>query len=132
MAWVVDTSILLDVHLADHAFGRSSARCLARHLSHGLVICPVTYVELSPAFDADEELEQAFLHQAGVNWLEPWTWQDTKTSHRLWAEHIERKRTKHAAKRPIADILIESFSQRFEGLITRDPKHFSSVPVVCP
>jgi hypothetical protein len=27
-------------------------------------------------------------------------------------------------------VLIEAFAQRFQGLITRNPKHFTSVPLV--
>jgi predicted nucleic acid-binding protein len=55
-----------------------------------------------------------------------------QNSHRLWAEHVEKKRSGHAGKRPVADVLIEAFAQRFQGLITRNPKHFTSVPVVVP
>ena len=64
--------------------------------------------------------------------IEPWSRLDTQNAHRLWAEHVEKKRFGHAGKRPVADVLIEAFAQRFQGLITRNPKHFTSVPVVVP
>ncbi len=73
MAWVVDTSVLLDIHVDDPTFGSRSGQCLVRYLPDGLVICPVSYVELAPAFCGDGSLEQAFLHEAGVDWLQPWT-----------------------------------------------------------
>ena len=132
MAWVVDTSVLLDIHLDDPAFGRSSAECLARQLRDGLVLCPVSFIELSPAFGADGALQQRFLQEAGVNWLEPWIWQDTQAAHRLWALHVARKRTGDAKKRPVADLFIEAFSERFQGLITRNPRDFPSVPTLAP
>ena len=80
MAWVVDTSVLLNIHLADPSFGERSGRCLARHLSDGLVICPASYVELAPAFNGDSGLQQAFLQEAGVDCLQPWTLLDTAAS----------------------------------------------------
>ena len=86
MAWVVDTSVLLDVRLNDPSFGVASATCLAQHLGDGLVICPVSYVELAPAFRGDQRLQQVFLRQVGVGWQESWTWQDIETAHRLWAD----------------------------------------------
>ena len=132
MAWVVDTSVLLDVHLRDRSFGVASATCLVRHLSDGLIVCPVSYVEMSPAFRGDHGLQRLFLRQAGVNWMEPWKWQDTEAAYHLWAKHIAEKRVGHTAKRPLADVFIEAYAQRFQGLITRNPAHFSSVKVVTP
>ena len=132
MAWVVDTSVLLDIHLGDPNFGSRSGQCLMRYLRNGLVICPVSYIELAPAFRGDSSLQQAFLQEAGVDWLQPWTSLDTAASYLLWAKHIARKRADGGSKRPVADILIEGFAQRFQGIITRNPKHFSSVATIIP
>ena len=61
MAWVVDTCVLLDIYSADPQFAQSSADCLANYLSDGLVISPVTYVELAPAFEGNTKLQEQFL-----------------------------------------------------------------------
>ena len=132
MAWVVDTSVLLDIRLNDPSFGIASAACLARHLADGLLICPVSYVELAPAFRGDHASQQSFLRRTGVGWLEPWSWQDTAAAHQLWAAHIKQKRAGNTAKRPLADLLIEAFTQRFQGLLTRNPKHFTTVLTITP
>jgi len=66
MAWVVDTCVLLDIHCADPHFAQSSADCLTAHLSDGLVISPITYVELAPAFDGNMKLQEQFLTEVGV------------------------------------------------------------------
>ena len=102
MAWVVDTSVLLDVRMNDATFGLTSAQCLAAHLAEGLVISPITYVELAPAFNGDARLQEEFLERTGVEWLEPWTHADTQGAHRLWAEHVRRKRAGEGSKRPVA------------------------------
>lgn len=128
----MDTSVLLDVRMNDAAFGLASAQCLAAHLANGLVISPMTYVELAPAFNGDARLQEEFLEQNGVEWLEPWTHADTEGAHRLWADHVKRKRSGHGEKRPVADVFIEAFAKRFQGLITRNPKHFTTVQVVVP
>jgi predicted nucleic acid-binding protein len=125
MAWVVDTSVLVDVFENDPKFGRSSARCLKRYLSHGLVVCPINFIELAPLCQGDESLQETFLRKMGVSWSEPWTSKDTSTAHRLWHKHIQAKRAGSAEKRPVADILIAAFALRFEGLITRNRKDFA-------
>lgn len=132
MAWVVDTSVLLDIRLNDPAFGVSSAACLTRHAQDGLVVCPVTYIELAPTFQGDNTLQAMFLSEVGVSHREPWVWQDTVTAHQLWHEQVRKKRAGLAHKRPIADVLIEAFALRFQGVITRNPKHFASAQTVMP
>jgi predicted nucleic acid-binding protein len=132
LAWVVDTSVLLDIHVADPAFAERSAKCLSRHLSEGLVICPITYVELAPAFKGNANLEQDFLEQVGVDWFQVWTWADTRMAHELWDNHVKRKRAVKEKKRPVADVLIEAFAHRFAGLISRNKNDFPSVRVVTP
>ena len=133
MAWVVDTCILLDIRLRDPAFGISSARCLQAHLREGLVISPVSYVELSPAFHGSAAQEEAFLQLTGVEYASvAWTARDTATAHQLWAEVIRKKRTGHGEKRPVADVLIKAFARRFQGIITRNPQHFTTVKTLVP
>jgi predicted nucleic acid-binding protein len=132
MAWVVDTSVLLDIRQNDPQFGLAAAECLVRHLPDGLVLCPVTYVELAPEFRGDLAIQEEFFQRVGVEWLEPWTRQDTQSAFHLWAQYVKRKRAGHPRKRPVAHVLIEAFAQRFQGLITRNVKDFSSVVVVTP
>lgn len=124
MAWVVDTCVLLDVLEDDPSYGATSARVLARKLDEGLVVCPVSYVELAPAFNGSTALEDEFLEGVGVDYREPWTFADSQKAHRAWARHIAKRRAKTAAKRPIADVLIGGFSDRFSGIITRNAGDF--------
>lgn len=124
MAWVVDTCVLVDVFAADPKHGRASAEALRRKLSAGLVVCPVTYIELSPAFRGASALEEQFLAGVGADWRQPWSWKDTEAAHRAWNRHVARRRRQVVAKRPVADILIGAFATRFDGLITRNPGDF--------
>jgi predicted nucleic acid-binding protein len=136
MAWAVDTCVLIDVLDADPDHGRSSAALLARKLAAGLVICPVSYVELAPAFNGSPTLEEEFLAGVGVDCRQPWTWQDTLAAHRAWNAHITRQRARRVLKRPIADILIGAFAGRFDGLVTRNGsdfrRAFPSLPIAEP
>jgi len=127
MAWVIDTCLLIDVLENDPKFGAISARLIDSKRKEGLLLCPVTYIELSPAFGGDFTLQQEFLEGVGIDWLEPWTWQDTETSHQIWNSCISKKRQNRAARRPIADILIGSFALRFNGLLTRNTADFRSI-----
>ena len=132
MAWVVDTSVLLDIRLNDPGFGVASATCLAQHLGDGLVICPVSYIELAPAFRGNHGLQPVVFTTSRSELAGGWTWRDTGTAHKLWADHVTKKRLGQVGKRPVADVFIEAFTLRFQGLITRNPKHFGAVTTIVP
>ncbi len=126
MAWVVDTCILLDIGLDDPEFGEASEALLLRKAKDGLVVCPVTFVELAPAFAGDLAALRKFLANLSVDYTELWQNQDTDKSARAWARHIARRRERAARrlKRPVADVLIGSFALRFDGLLTRNTGDF--------
>jgi predicted nucleic acid-binding protein len=125
MAWVVDTCMLIDVLEEDPEFGHRSAVSLDAHIADGLVICPVTYAELAPAFDGDTALQDEFLAGVGVDFRQEWLWEDTLRAHEAWHNFTQRKRAGKISKRPIADILIGAFASRYEGLLTRNPSDFN-------
>lgn len=127
MAWVVDTCVLLDVLMEDPTFGRPSAQVLEACLEEGLVICPMTYVELSPALQGDRALQNEFLAGVGVSFRQDWTWADTVQAHQIWNEFVQRKRSGQLPRRPLADVLIGAFASRFQGLITRNPEDFTKL-----
>ena len=83
-----------------------------------------------PSAATVSRVQEEFLAEVGVEWPSPWILQDTMNAHRLWFSHIEKKRRGSESKRPIADVFISAFAQRFQGLITRNPKDFESVRVV--
>jgi len=61
VAWVVDTCILLDVGLDGPIFVHNSERILDDEPADGLVVCPVTFVELAPGFSGQlKALRQVF------------------------------------------------------------------------
>ncbi|MCP4664149.1 MAG: type II toxin-antitoxin system VapC family toxin [bacterium] len=124
MTWVVDTCVLIDVLEDDPTFGERSARLIDAHSSDGLVISPVTYAELAPAFEGNPSLQDEFLGGVGVGFREDWSWRDTLKAHAAWHALIQRRRAGKTAKRPLADILIGGFALRFQGLITRNPEDF--------
>jgi predicted nucleic acid-binding protein len=127
MAWVVDTGMLIDVLDDDPRFGRASALTLDSYAAEGLIICPLTYAELSPAFQGDTALQDEFLDGVGVDFRQDWTWADTLLAHRAWHRYIHRKRRRSLPRRPIADVLIGAFASRFQGLLTRNAGDFASL-----
>lgn len=92
MTWVVDTAVLIDV------------------LEDGLTLCPVTYVELAPAFEGQRALREEFLTGVGVRFTEGWTPEDTLAAFHAWNAHVRRRRRGEGSRRPIADLLIGAFS----------------------
>lgn len=122
--WVVDTCVLIDVLDDDPQFGRSSAAALDSRRGEGLVLCPVSYIELAPAFEGRRDLQEHFLSTVGIDFDEPWSHRDSVAAHRGWNLHVEARRTGFAEKRPLTDILIGAFASRFQGLLTRNPADF--------
>lgn len=128
MAWVADTSVLLDIRIGQPLeWAEASAACLEKHASEGLAVCPVTFIEMAPAFHGDLTAERAWLDALGISNREPWLEADTERSHALWHDFILRKRRKEAGKRPMADALIAGFALRFEGIITRNEADFRAI-----
>lgn len=124
MAWTVDSCVLIDVIGGDGRFGESSADCLVRKAPEGLVLCPVSYIEIAPSFYGDRRGQDTFLTEVGVDFSISWEWGDTLRAHEAWSRYVELKRNGKMKRRPIADIQIGAFASRFEGLITRNGADF--------
>ena len=126
MAWVVDTSVLLDIRQNDPQFGICAAKCLVQ-LPDGLVLCPITYIELAPTLAVTLLFRNSFSRGRGAmaRALEPSRHFECPSA---LGQLRRRERSGLSGRRPVADLLIEAFAQRFQGLITRNPKHFTSVP----
>ncbi len=127
MAWVVDPSVVVDLVTADPLFEAPSTACLQAHLGDGLVISPVTFVELGPSFSGDDAAAEAFLQSARIGTSEFWNPADTLLAHRLWHQYQVRRRLHQAVKRPVADVMIAAFARRFQGIITRNAPDFRSI-----
>ena len=124
MTWVVDTCVIIDVLEDDPDFGLRSARLLQKHLAEGLLISPVTHIELAPAFSGDLTEQKRFLDQAGIAFGGAWTVADTEAAHQAWNLHVAARRAGSLPKRPVADILIGAFASNRRGLITRNVRDF--------
>jgi predicted nucleic acid-binding protein len=127
MAWVVDTCLLLDIGLDDPPFAEKTEQLLVGRASDGLMICPVTFVELAPAFGGQVRPLREFLFNLGIEYREDWSWEDTTNAHAAWARHVQRRRAGETGKRPVADILIGAFASRFEGLLTGNAGDFTNI-----
>lgn len=127
MAWVVDTPVVVDLVTGDPVFEPVSTACLQAHLGDGLVISPVTFVELGPSFSGDPDAAATFLTASRIGSTESWSHTDTLLAHRLWHEFQKRRRESQVAKRPVADVLIAAFAERFQGIITRSATDFRNI-----
>ncbi len=104
-----------------------SARLLDRLRGEGLALCPVSYVELAPAFLGDMRRQNEFLDGVGINYSLSWDWKDTERAHSAWARYVDQRRGSRIPKRPMADILIGAFAASRKGLLTRNESDFTVV-----
>jgi predicted nucleic acid-binding protein len=124
MPWVIDSCVLLDVALKDPVYGVPSALFLEDKRGDGLVVCPISAIEVSPFFDGDLKNVREFLKVMGSESDAPWMEADTESAAIGWSRYVRLKRAGKADRRPVADILIGAFAMRYKGLITRNPDHF--------
>lgn len=124
MAWTIDTCVVLDVFENDPQFGKTSAKLLESLLRDGLLVSPVTMVELSAAFDGNLSEQKTFLDQAGISYAERWTTADTEAAQTAWHAYVTVRRAHKIPRRPVADILIGGFALNHGGLVTRNPADF--------
>jgi len=136
VSMVVDTCVILDILEPDPVFGVASAEVLEKHAEGGLVISPLTYVELAPAFLGDEARERNFLFELGIDLPPSYSEEVLSLAHAAWNDHIQRKRSGKVARRPVADVMIGALAQANDGLITRNAEDFRelfpSLNVVTP
>lgn len=125
MSWVIDSCVVLDVALKDSTFGVSSALFLEERRKDGLTVCPVTTVEIAPFFGGKVQNVREFLRVMGSEPMATWMDIDTIAAAEAWYAYVRLKRGTKIARRPVADILIGAFASRHDGLITRNPDHFS-------
>lgn len=125
MSWVVDTCVVIDILDDDPEFGGASAALLDKMHVDGLVLCPVSYIELAPAFLGDGARQREFLDQVGIDYSAAWAWPDTQAAHRAWAVQVQLRRAGRAPRRPVADVLIGAFASTRQGLLTRNPDDFA-------
>ena len=92
-----------------------------------LTVAPITYVELSPAFNGDRAMQDLFLRNVGVNIDLGGNAAAVFAAHKAWYEHILRKRSGAEKKRPIADVMIGAYALRQGGLITRNEADFKTL-----
>ncbi len=123
---VVDTCILIDIADDDPTYALASTECLVKHLAGGVLLSPVSYVELAPVFDGSTQLLDEFLAGVGVDASEVFTALDRVAAFRAWARHITDKRTGQTRRRPVADALIGALAVRHDGLMTRNGADFRS------
>lgn len=136
MAWVADTCLLIDLAIDDPKFFAASARLLETKQPEGLVVCPISIIELSPVFGGQLPAVAEFLERLNIPWPESWTVADTQAAFVAWNDYVAGKRQGRIVKRPIADVLIGAFALRFQGLLTRNVTDFRPVfpalPIVEP
>ncbi len=127
VTWIVDTCVVLDVLENDPEFGLASARLLDKLAGDGLALCPISYIELAPAFLGDMRRQDDFLSAIGIDFCLSWDWTDTQQAYKAWDRYVGKRRERRIAKRPVADILIGAFAVGRKGLLTRNADDFRPV-----
>ena len=125
--WVVDTCVIIDVLCGDGAFSTKSADALDAKRGDGLVIAPITYVELAPSFVGDVHEQDVVLAGLGIAVDFCGSKDTVLEAHKAWYEHVQRKRAGAVVRRPIADVLIGAYAMQNGGLITRNEADLHSL-----
>ena len=98
---VVDTCVIVDISDRDPVFGERSARTLEQYADDGLLIAPVSFVELAPAFLGDVNREKQFLFELGIDLPNGFDTSDIPLAHAAWCRHVQKKREGKSPRRPV-------------------------------
>jgi predicted nucleic acid-binding protein len=132
-AFLVDSSVLLDIFTADPTWGEWSADRLEKAISHGTVfISPVVYAEISIRFSHIEDLEEA-ISQSGLTWSEI----PREALFLAGKAFLSYRKSGGPRTGPLPDFFIGAHAAVSDlVLITRDPdrvrKHFPRVRLLSP
>ena len=125
--WVVDTCVIIDIISGDGEFATVSADAIDAKRAAGLVIAPLTYIELAPSFHGDVAKQDSILSGLGIEFDFAGNRAAVLAAHKAWYEHVLRKRLGGTVKRPIADVLIGAYAVEKGGLITRNEDDFKTL-----
>ena len=125
--WVVDTCVIIDIISGDGEFATVSANAIDAKREAGLVIAPLTYIELAPSFHGDVAKQDSILSGLGIEFDFAGNRAAVLAAHKAWYEHVLRKRLGGTVKRPIADVLIGAYAVEKGGLITRNEDDFKTL-----
>ena len=125
--WVVDTCVIIDILSGDGTFSVKSADAIDAKRGEGLVVAPLTYIELAPSFCGNVKDQDLVVSGLGIELDFAGNKDAVLTAHKAWYEHVLRKRLGAVAKRPIADVLIGAYALQKGGLITRNEADFRTL-----
>jgi predicted nucleic acid-binding protein len=132
-AYLVDSSVLLDIFTADPAWGEWSTSRLEKACSQGTVfISPVIYAEISIRFSRIEDLEEA-ISESGLTWSEV----PREALFLAGKAYLSYRRKGGLRTAPLPDFFIGAHAAVSDlVLLTRDPdrvrKHFPKVRLSSP
>ncbi|MGA2615745.1 MAG: type II toxin-antitoxin system VapC family toxin [Spirochaetia bacterium] len=132
-AYLADSSVLLDVLTADHAWAEWSVQRLEKALADGTVfIDPIVYAEISVGFSRIEELETS-IEESGLVWSEL----PREALFLAGKAFMKYRKSGEPKTAPLPDFLIGAHAAVSNlVLITRDPRriraHYPTVRLSCP
>lgn len=133
MITAVDTSVLLDVFVADQHYGPPSRDALRQALSEGAVVaCDIVWAETAAAFP-DEAAAALALDELGVE-FSPMARSDALSAGRSWRKYRQGGGRRD---RVIADFLIAAHAgAHADRFLTRDRgfyrRHFPELTILDP
>lgn len=136
MKYIVDPRLLLDILEDDPERGGPALALLEKHKNATLVLAPISYVALAPAFMGLRELQDEFLSNLGITVATDFPLETLHTAYKAWSEYVRDNPDKVGGGNELDFVCVGAVALLHDGILTRDGaffrKYFLSLRVIEP
>lgn len=136
MQYVVDPYLVVDILDGDPEWGERSARLLDAHRKDTLIMAPLSYLALAPAFCGQHSLQDEFLLGLGISVHCKYPMETLYAAYDAWYHYQLEHPDATGIGSPFDALCLGAFALSYDGLLTRNAslyrQYFLSLRVLEP
>lgn len=134
--YVVDPRLVVDILEGDAEWGVRSARLMDRFRGKQLVIAPISYLALGPAFMGMRSLQDAFLANLGICVTQKFPIEVMNSAYKAWCAYKGDHPGASGPGSAFDSLYVGAIALLYDGILTRQGdlyrRYYPSLPVFEP